>query len=202
MTTGKPFGNRREFSLTNSSVAAVNGTVVSTVTTTRAPTTRSSITATAASTYIPAPTQTATGTTPDCYEWYIAQSDDSCADVAKEYGLTLAEFIALNTNVDMSCNGFWVDYAYCVDGVVLASTTTTSSVATTTSATSVTTPTPTQAGMASSCTAFYEAVANDGCYDIAQTHGITLDQFYAWNPAVGDDCGQLWPNYWYCVSVA
>lgn len=188
----------------------MNGTVVSTVTTTLAPTTRPSVTATAATTYIPAPTQTAPGTTTDCYEWYIAQSGDSCSDVAKEYGLTLAEFIALNTNVDTSCNGFLAGYAYCVDGVAdSGSTTTTSATPTTattttktsTSATSVTTPSPIQTGMASGCTTFYEAVANDGCYDIAQEYGITLDEFYAWNTAVGDDCGGLWPDYWYCVGM-
>lgn len=159
------------------------------------------MTATAATTYVPAPTQTATGTTPDCYEWYVAQSGDSCADVAKEFGLTLAEFITLNTNVDTSCNGFWVDYAYCVDGVAVANTATTSPAASTTSATSVTTPTPTQTGMASGCKTFYEAVTNDSCYDIAQKYGITLDEFYAWNTAVGDTCGGLWPNYWYCVGM-
>jgi hypothetical protein len=55
--------------------------------------------------------------------------------------------------------------------------------------------------MASGCTVFYEAQTNDGCYDIAAEYGITLDEFYAWNTAVGDTCAGLWPDYYYCVGM-
>ncbi|MBE3045335.1 LysM peptidoglycan-binding domain-containing protein [Candidatus Bathyarchaeota archaeon] len=34
-------------------------------------------------------------------------------------------------------------------------------------------------------------LAGDGCYDIADAHGIALDDFYIWNPAVNDDCSGL-----------
>lgn len=69
---------------------------------------------------------------------------------------------------------------------------TTTTMSTSTNSGSVTTPTPTQTGMASGCTTFYEAVSGDGCYDIAASYGITLDEFYEWNAAVGDvvDCGR------------
>lgn len=111
------------------------------------------------------------------------------------------EFIALNTYVDSNCDGLWPDYSYCVNGVPVASTSTSSTAATTTTASAVTTPTPTQTGMASGCTVFYEAKANDGCYDIAAAYGITLDQFYAWNLALNGDCSGLWPDYYYCVGM-
>ncbi|KAL5314116.1 hypothetical protein ACEPPN_018540 [Leptodophora sp. 'Broadleaf-Isolate-01'] len=177
-------------------VAAVDGTVVSS---TRAPATSTSRSATTTTSYVAVPSPTTAGTTPNCYVWYTVVSGDSCSDVAAEYSLTLAEFIALNTNVDTSCNCFWSGYSYCVSGQVIASSTV-SSVATTTSATSVTTPTPTQTGIASGCTVFYEAVSGDGCYDIASANGITLYQFYAWNTAVGA-CVNLWPGYYYCVGM-
>ncbi|KAF4764199.1 hypothetical protein N7455_003730 [Penicillium solitum] len=76
-----------------------------------------------------------------------------------------------------------------------------SKVTTATTSGTITTPTPTQTGMVSGCTTFYEAVRGDGCYTIATSYGITLDEFYEWNAAVGDDCSRLWPDYYYCVGI-
>lgn len=32
------------------------------------------------------------------------------------------------------------------------------------------------------------------CYDMAVAAGITLDQLYAWNPALNGDYSDLWPR--------
>lgn len=48
----------------------------------------------------------------------------------------------------------------------------------TSGATSVSTPAAVQTGIASDCTEFYQASSGDTCYDIAQEHDITLDEFY------------------------
>lgn len=38
---------------------------------------------------------------------------------------------------------------------------------------------------------------------MANDNGITLDQFYSWNPAVSRDCGtNFWLNQAYCVGVS
>lgn len=94
-------------------------------------------------------------------------------------------------------------YRYCVDGN--SSTTATATVSATSTAsttasgtgtgTGIVTPTPTQDGMVSECDTFYLVQDGDGCYNIAASYGITLDEFYEWNPAV-DDCSQLWPDYY------
>jgi hypothetical protein len=128
-------------------------------------------------------------------------SGDDCGTIEIKYGVTLQQFIVFNTYIDTACNNLFLNYSYCVSGIpISSSSSTTTSVATTTSS-AVATPTPTQSGMASRCTVFYEAQPNDGCYDIAQEYGITLDDFYAWNPAVGNDCSGLWPDYYYCVGM-
>jgi len=45
--------------------------------------------------------------------------------------------------------------------------------------------------------------AGDGCWDITVTHGITLAEFYGWNPAITGDCtAGFWPGYAYCVGVS
>ncbi|KAH8653610.1 hypothetical protein BX600DRAFT_526827, partial [Xylariales sp. PMI_506] len=68
---------------------------------------------------------------------------------------------------------------------------------------SVSTPSPVQTGITSGCTEFYQAVANDGCSAIASKYGISLDDFYDWNPAVvGSDCTDFWISEYYCVAVS
>lgn len=54
--------------------------------------------------------------------------------------------------------------------------------------------------MVSGCTKFYLVVANDGCWAIANANSIALEDFYAWNPAVGSDCATLQPTYYVCVG--
>jgi hypothetical protein len=43
------------------------------------------------------------------------------------------------------------------------------------------TPLPIQAGMASNCNGWHQAVLGDSCSNIAQANGISLDTFVQWN---------------------
>lgn len=58
-----------------------------------------------------------------------------------------------------------------------------------------------QTGITSSCDKFYFVKQGDSCYDIAQNNSITLDNFYAWNPAV-KECADLEYGYYVCVGVS
>lgn len=55
--------------------------------------------------------------------------------------------------------------------------------------------------MTSNCDEFYLVKDKDTCYDIAKSCSITLDQFYALNPAVEITCAKLWPGNYVCVSI-
>lgn len=55
--------------------------------------------------------------------------------------------------------------------------------------------------MVSTCNKFYKVVSDDSCYDIANDHGVSLFNFYAWNPAVNTDCSGLQANEYVCVGV-
>ncbi|KAJ5752665.1 hypothetical protein N7520_009582 [Penicillium odoratum] len=46
----------------------------------------------------------------------------------------------------------------------------------------------------SNCDAFYEVVADDSCYNIANDHGVLLSNLYAWNTAINTDCSGLQAN--------
>lgn len=62
-------------------------------------------------------------------------------------------------------------------------------------------PTKVQNGDSQRCNAWYKVSSGDSCYSIAGNHGISLSDFYAWNPTVGNDCGNLWLNYYECVGI-
>jgi hypothetical protein len=61
---------------------------------------------------------------------------------------------------------------------------------------------PTFPNMAANCNAFHTVVSGDGCWSITVEYGITLAQFYEWNPDIADDCGtNFWLGSAYCVGV-
>jgi hypothetical protein len=53
--------------------------------------------------------------------------------------------------------------------------------------------------MTCGCTKFYKIASGDGCWQIANDNGITLDNFYAWNPA-NADCKSLFPGDYACIA--
>lgn len=56
------------------------------------------------------------------------------------------------------------------------------------SATAVSTPSPMQTGIVSDCDQFHEVETNGLCEIAVGKYGITLDEFYSWNPAIGSSC--------------
>lgn len=65
----------------------------------------------------------------------------------------------------------------------------------------MTTPTPYESGITDDCDEFHLVVSGDTCADIVSDAGITLDDFYSWNPTVGTDCSGLWLGYYVCVGI-
>lgn len=72
---------------------------------------------------------------------------------------------------------------------------------TTTSGDGISTPTPYQTGMASNCDEFYLVESGDECGTIAADEGISLDEFSAWNPAVGTSYSLLLLGEYVCVGI-
>lgn len=146
---------------------------------------------------------------PSCNSFYLVVSGDSCFDIAAAHGVALADFYSWNPAIGNTCGGLWPDYYVCVGisgGSPTTTTTTTTRTTTTTTTTTTTgngiaTPTPIQAGINPNCDAFYLVVPNDSCFDIAAAAGIPIASLYAWNPALGTNCGGLWPDYYICVSL-
>lgn len=83
-----------------------------------------------------------------------------------------------------------------------SSKTTSTSKVTTTILSGVTPPAPTQAGVAKNCNKWHTVVKDDGCWAISNKYSITLDNFYKFNPDVGNDCKNLWLGYAVCIEVS
>ncbi len=154
------------------------------------------------------PNPRAGGEVENCTNWYRAQEYTSCEGFLALFGLTFDQFYAWNPAIGSDCTTMAAGTYYCVE-VPGSGDSDTDPIPTTTdvpppSTTSggVVTPTPTQEGMVSGCTTFHQCVKGDGCWALSQEYGISLDDFYAWNPAVGTDCLGLWPDYYVCVGIA
>lgn len=132
------------------------------------------------------PTPTQSGITSKCTNYYLVSSGDTCANIVSKYGtFSLSDFYSWNPAVGSDCSGLWTGYYVCVG--VPGTPTTTKKPTTTTAPPSG--PTPTQAGIISSCNAYYQAKSGDYCQKIVdQYKTFSLQDFYKWNPAVGVSC--------------
>ncbi|KAL1860491.1 hypothetical protein VTK73DRAFT_7292 [Phialemonium thermophilum] len=137
----------------------------------------------------------ATSAAADCsYKW-AASPGDTCASMASDWGITTAQFIQYNPSVGPNCeNGLSVGQEYCVEWDFNsgppppppASPTTTSKGTTTTAPSHSGAPEPTQPGLISTCTSYYQVASGDTCGAIVSKYGtFSLDEFYKWNPGVG-----------------
>ncbi|KXJ88345.1 hypothetical protein Micbo1qcDRAFT_150822 [Microdochium bolleyi] len=64
-------------------------------------------------------------------------------------------------------------------------------------------PSKTQAGQPSYCDNWHFVEGGQTCNAIAALYAtwMSLDDFHAWNPAVGADCSGLFVHYWVCVGI-
>ncbi|KAI8252596.1 LysM domain-containing protein [Colletotrichum sp. SAR 10_77] len=158
-------------------------------------------------TAFPTPLPIHEGTTPNCNKWAEAQDGDYFWKMANDAGIELSSFYEWNTvlaNGD-SCDMIWPGYFYCIGVRSDLHTPTTQAPPTSTTATAPK-PSQTQAGIPASCNKFSQALSGASSWQLATDSGITLEQFYSWNPVVGsagENCGtQIWPEYYYYVGIS
>jgi LysM repeat protein len=170
------------------------------------------------------PTQS--GVVAGCQDFYTVQSGDSCASIEGLYAITFAQLYSWNPSSKsdprirswsmLTYDRSWLElreplarvsithlptprpssltlsfrrYAYCVKGP-----------ASTTSSGGATAPT--QSGEAANCNHYYTVQSGDSCSAIETQFGITFQQLYQWNPAIGSNCESLWVGYAVCVGVS
>ncbi|KXH67633.1 LysM domain-containing protein [Colletotrichum salicis] len=107
----------------------------------------------------------------DCTWWFVARASDTCARVTATYSITQDQLVRYAPSTTTSAGN------------------------------GVTTPQPTQPGMVSNCKKFYFVASGTGCSQVLNAQGISLADFYAWNPNVGADCSGMWDDVKICVGV-
>jgi hypothetical protein len=151
---------------------------------------------------ISTPTPIQTGMASNCNKFYLVASGDNCETIAMDEGISLTEFYTWNPAVGTNCEYLDLGDYVCVDVIgIVPSQTTTTTTSTIGPGNGITTPTPYQTGMVTNCDLFHLVVSGDECGDIATKYGISLTQFYSWNPAVGSTCSFLDLGDYVCVGV-
>ena len=150
-----------------------------------------------ASMFLPVPTDATANATNQCLDWYQSQEGDTCDIICQMADVPYSSLYSWNPALGENCENLWLETDYCVAGpgwstvyygmdtTTPAPSSTSASATATVTRSAVTPPAPTQSGAAPDCEAWYVAVDGDNCQLIVDRYGITLSQFYAWNPAVG-----------------
>jgi LysM repeat protein len=150
--------------------------------------------------YRPAPPSEILLTNISGKSFYKVVSGDSCGGIVSKYGtFSLPDFYKWNPAVGNTCSGLWLDYYVCVGvtGTPTSKPTTTAAPVPTSNA-----PGPVQEGIASNCQRYHEVTSGDQCQAIVNKYGtFSLQDFYKWNPAVGNTCSGLWLGYYVCIGV-
>ncbi|KAF9882733.1 hypothetical protein FE257_005337 [Aspergillus nanangensis] len=141
-----------------------------------------------------------------CDAFHLVQAGDTCDTITAKYKISTTQFIAWNPAVGSTCSGMWTNTYACVSiiGHNPSSTTTTTTTTAPPTTTSASSPCPTQSGLISICETFYKAQQSDTYEIIAQQkfpYIYSLPLFKRWNPAVGENCDNLRPGYYYCIAT-
>lgn len=110
-----------------------------------------------------------------CNAFYMVKTGDSCPAIASEYGVSLANFYSWNPAVGSECNTLIASDYVCVG--IIGRTTVTTTTTSTGSGDGISTPSPIQTGMISTCDSFYLVKSGDSCAPIAAANDISLAQF-------------------------
>ncbi|CAN9387616.1 unnamed protein product [Alternaria alternata] len=141
----------------------------------------------------------------DCTEFRDVSKGFTCEDVLALFGLTLAQFFKMNPAVGSTCANLWTETAYCVKSPN-APPPATSISPTSVAPSSTVAPgpgAPTHTGQPANCVRWHIVEKGDDCSILANKYFITLEQFYAWNPAVSNDCrDNFWQGSAYCVGTS
>ncbi|GAB1211057.1 hypothetical protein ATERTT37_000169 [Aspergillus terreus] len=158
------------------------------------------LTTTTSTTTSSAPTNSPTmpGIAENCDGFYKISSGDQCDTIAKAYGISTAQLLSWNTEIDDNCSNLWLGYYICVH--VPGATTTAPGTPEPTDG-SGSGPVPQLPGIVDNCDEFYKVTSGDTCDSITKAYGISTAQFKSWNTGVDDSCTNLWLDYYVCVHV-
>ncbi|KAI0479029.1 hypothetical protein GGR56DRAFT_358229 [Xylariaceae sp. FL0804] len=131
------------------------------------------------------------GYTTNCTATYSVVFGDDCDEIRDQFNdtFTLAELYSWNPEIDEYCSNLAPGEVICVaaDGSEIPA---------------PGCPVPVEPGLVSDCDACYLVQEYDSCGAVAEASGISLADFYLWNPSLNQtSCDNLIFGYNYCVGV-
>ncbi|RKK74378.1 hypothetical protein BFJ69_g8484 [Fusarium oxysporum] len=144
------------------------------------------------------------GMVANCNKFHYVTPTTTCQGVLDYHKISLADFIEWNPAVGKDCINLWkgTNACVCVNGYTSSPTTNTKpNPVGITSNNGFTTPSPIQAGLVKNCVKFHYIGAGTTCHSVLQHYKISMAQFARWNPAVGEDCIDLWKDTYACVAA-
>ncbi|KAH8901682.1 hypothetical protein GQ53DRAFT_851663 [Thozetella sp. PMI_491] len=135
---------------------------------------------------------------------YTVQTNDTCDSIAKSYNVTVPQLKAWNPNVNAGCYNIdsMVGDQLCVDKPGKAYVTPPAvTLAPTIPTTPAPIPTDVAAGTNTYCGQYYKAILGDYCNLLVLKFGITLPDFVFLNPAINENCTNLFAEESYCVQA-
>ncbi|OJJ77946.1 hypothetical protein ASPBRDRAFT_50762 [Aspergillus brasiliensis CBS 101740] len=177
-------------------IGTVNDDVPSTTLTTTmsmtTPSKASDPTTTTSTVSAPTNSPTMPGIVGNCDGFYKVSSGDHCGTIAQAYGISTAQLLSWNSEIDDNCTNLWLDYYICVH--VPGTTTTTPAAPDPTNDPSG--PTPQLPGIVEDCKSFHLVKDGDNCYSISSDAGIMLAQLRQWNTEIDAAWNNLWLGYY------
>ncbi|PYI27237.1 hypothetical protein BP00DRAFT_353954, partial [Aspergillus indologenus CBS 114.80] len=127
------------------------------------------------------PQPTPQGTAKNCTAWYQADKEDTCSLIVTMFGtFSREQFVSWNPNLGRECLKLIPGYYYCVGDASTPSTRTAKLPAPTDFPTSY----PHQPRVTRDCNKWWLVGPTDTCLLITLANGISVKDFYAWNPDV------------------
>lgn len=123
------------------------------------------------------PPSTSTSSSSTCSKTYTVVSGDYCSKIWTSFGLSEAQFRALNPSLNADCD-LDIDQVLCVAGPGSGTTPTSSPLPSQ----------PTTTSPPTTCGKTYTVVGGDYCYKIYDANGLTEEQFRALNPQLNENC--------------
>lgn len=117
--------------------------------------------------------------------------------IEQAYEITMNQLRSWDPDLREDCSNLDLNTAYCVSGPALGSTP-----SPTPTTGPVSPPGQSQSGIDAKCNKYVLQKTGIFCAAMATTAGISLDNLYAWNPALGKDCSGLWEGYAHCIGVS
>lgn len=127
----------------------------------------------------------------------------ACDMVADLFGVSVSDWVLWNPSVLAAGDGnYSSDTCFLANETEYCGSFYDQSLVPTTAAVSAFLPAPTDAtpNATSQCLDWYLTQDGDTCDSICQMADIPYSSLYAWNPALGDDCKNLWVSADYCMA--